>query len=81
MAQRASLFGLTICDRLASSATSPRKVAVARRLKSACTSTTANFTGPSPMICNTKAPLNLMLDCISAAAAVISPSKCLTGAG
>ena len=75
------LATLTIWLKVALSATSPTWVQVARRLKSGCTSTTPNFTGPSPKICSTKAPLNLMLPCINTPAAAISPSNWRTGAG
>jgi len=59
----------TMSGRRASAGSSPVTEAVARRLRSDCTSATASFTGPSPKICSTSAPLNLMLDCISAPAA------------
>ena len=71
MAQRPSLLTLTIWLREALGETSPCTVAVARNPKSGCTSTTDNLTGPSPKICSTKAPLNLMLACIKTAAADI----------
>ena len=52
-----------------------------RSLIGDCTSATATLTGPSPKICSTSAPLNLMLACISTPAAAISPSSRRTGAG
>ncbi len=61
--------------------TSPTTLAVVRKLRSGCTSATASFTGPSPNTCSTSAPLNLMLDCISAPAAAIWPSSERTGGG
>ena len=65
----------------ASTGTSPTTLAVARTVRSGWASATASLTGPSPWICSTSAPLNLMLACISVAAALISPSSWRTGAG
>ena len=79
--QACLLKPLTIWLKLALGLTSPLTVAVARKAKSLCTSTTASLTGPSPNICTISEPLNLMLDCISTPAAAISPSSSLTGAG
>ena len=61
--------------------TSPTTLAVARNARSGCTSATASLTGPSPNTCRISAPLNLMLACISAPAAAISPSSARTGGG
>ncbi|MNV75070.1 hypothetical protein D3C71_1683340 [compost metagenome] len=81
IAQRAPPETLSRSARWAPSATgwSLRTVAVARTLRSGWTSVTASLTGPSPNTCMTKAPLNLMFDCISTPAAAISPSSACTG--
>ena len=81
MAQRPWPRALTSCASVASGATAPVTDAVARRRRSDCTSATASLTGPSPKICITSAPSNLMPDCISTAAAAISPSSSATGCG
>lgn len=81
MAQRPPPPTFTMSLRRAPSGTSPFTEAVARRLRSDCTSATASLTGPSPKTCSTSAPLNLMLDCISTPAAAISPNSSRTGGG
>ena len=81
MAQRPLPWALTISGNCMPADTAPTTVAVARRRKSLCTSATATLTGPSPKICITSAPSNLMLPCISTAAAVISPSISATAGG
>src|SRR4051812_12069114 len=81
MAQRPLLCTFTRSGRRSSTLMSPTTLAVARRARSCCTSTTATLTGPSPKIWSTSAPLNLMFDCISTPAAAISPSSSATGGG
>ena len=74
MAQRPPPATFSIWLKRAASSTGALTVAVARSPRSDCTSATANLTGPSPNTCSTRAPLNLMFDCMSTAAAAISPA-------
>ena len=77
----ACCVGVMVAVRVAPAGTSPTTLAVALKLRSGCTSTTPTLTGPSPKICRIRAPLNLMLPCISTPAAAICPKRARTGAG
>mmetsp|Transcript_41616 Transcript_41616/g.97794 ORF Transcript_41616/g.97794 Transcript_41616/m.97794 type:complete len:294 (-) Transcript_41616:1168-2049(-) len=66
---------------VAPGSTAPTHLAVARKLRSGWDSATASLTGPSPNTCSTSAPLNLILACISTAAALISPIRSRSSGG